>query len=110
VQRRAGLLVPRTLSRRVISAFTPVGARNSAHGRGPASWSTADTPGWSVGGAEADLRDVVQARELDSPAHLLRHPCAQMPRPPPDHRTAPPRGSPTGVQRAQQHASPTPSA
>jgi len=38
---------------------------------------------------------------------LHRHPPPGMPRPAPDHRTAPPRGGTTGVPRALQHSSPT---
>jgi hypothetical protein len=39
---------------------------------------------------------------------LDRHPAPRMPRPPPDHRTAPPRGCAAGVHRALQHAPPAP--
>ena len=39
---------------------------------------------------------------------LDRHPAPRMPRPPPDHRTAPPRGSAAGVRRALQHPPPAP--
>src|SRR6478672_8154019 len=38
---------------------------------------------------------------------LHRHAPAGMPRPAPDHRTAPPRGGAAGVPRALQHSSPT---
>jgi hypothetical protein len=39
---------------------------------------------------------------------LDRHPASRMPRPPPDHRTAPPRGCAAGVHRALQHPPPAP--